>query len=202
MPVALTARSVAMSFGDTCRGDSMIELVPAEHDDLAFLSLAQRIVNGAIAALEIPDAFVVHVDSWFDYKWLRWWSRKDEELRVPTFTPNRVRSQKRFVWDVDKSAWTFVALARPLHIRQPGRPWLAQPLYRFSRNAAFIWYSGSTAMNKVGSLMFYRSGAAGYAWYASLRNDAQWVIADEFQITRRELLSFEERGHQLEITQA
>ena len=179
----------------------MIELVPAEHDDVAFLALAQRIVNGAIAALAIRDVFLVHIDSWFDHKWLRWWSRKGEELRVPTFTPNRVRSEKRFVWDVDKSAWTSVDLPRPLHIRQPGRPRLAQPLDRFSRNAAFIWYSGSTATNKVGSLMFYLSGADGYAWYASLKKNDLWTIADEFQITRRELLSFEQRGHQLQLAE-
>lgn len=86
----------------------MIELIPAEHDDAAFLSLAQRIMNGAVAALEIRDVFLVHVDNWFDHKWLRWWSRRGEELRVPTFTPNRVRSEKHFVWDVDKSAWTSV----------------------------------------------------------------------------------------------
>jgi hypothetical protein len=50
--------------------------------------------------------------------------------------------------------------------------------------------------------MFYLSGADGYAWYASLKKDDQWAVADEFQITRRELLSFEERGHQLELAQA
>lgn len=178
----------------------MIELVPAEHDDLAFLSLVQRIMNGAIVALEIRDAFVVHVDSWFDHKWLRWWSRKGEELRVPTFNPNRVRSEKRFLWDIDKSAWTFVGLPRPLHVQQAGRPWLAQPLDRFSGNAAFIWYSRSTGTNKVGSLMFYLSGADGYSWYASLKQNGHWAVADEFQVTRRELLSFYERGHQLEMS--
>ena len=180
----------------------MIELVPAEHDDLPFLSLARRIVNGAVAALETRDVFVVHVDSWFDHKWLRWWSRKGEELRVPTFTPNRVRSEKRFVWDVDKSAWTFVGLPRPLHIRQPGRPWLAQPLDRFSRNAAFIWYSGNTLSNRTGSMMLYLSGAEQYAWYASFRKGDSWkVVADEFGITRRELASFEERGRQMELVE-
>jgi hypothetical protein len=57
-------------------------------------------------------------------------------------------------------------------------------------------------MNKVGSLMFYLSDADGYAWHASLKKGDHWTVADEFQITRRELLSFEERGHQLELAQA
>ena len=177
----------------------MIELVPAEHDDVAFLSLAQRIVNGAIAELRMREVFLVHVDNWFDHKWLGWWSRKDEELRVPTFTPNRVLSEKHFVWKAETSAWESIELQKPLHVRQPGRPWLAQPIDRFSESAAFIWYSGNTATNKVGSLMLYLSGAEGYSWYASFRKSEEWAVADECRITRRELSVFEERGRQLEL---
>ena len=88
----------------------MIEFVPAEHDDVAFLSLAQRIINGAIAELRMREVFLVHVDNWFDHKWLGWWSRKDEELRVPTFTPNRVLSEKHFLWTAETSAWQSIAL--------------------------------------------------------------------------------------------
>jgi hypothetical protein len=180
----------------------MIELVPDDLDDPAFLLLAQRIMNGAVEELKMRDVFVVRIDSWFDCKWLRWWSRKEEELRIPTFTPNRVRSEKRFIWDADKAVWAPGGLPRPLHIRQPGRPWLAQPLDRFSRIAAFVWYSGNSATTKVGSLMLYASGADGYAWYTSLKKSEQWVVADECQVTRRELKSFEERGHQLEMARA
>ncbi len=36
----------------------MIELVPAENDDVLFLSLAQRIVNGAIVELGMPKSFL------------------------------------------------------------------------------------------------------------------------------------------------
>lgn len=177
----------------------MIELVPAEHDDIAFLSLAQRIMNGAIAELQMREVFLVHVDNWFDHKWLRWWSRKEEELRVPTFTPNRVRSEKHFICKAETSAWEDIGLQKPLHVRQPGRPWLAQPIDRFSKSAAFIWYSGNTATNMMGSLMFYLSGAEGYSWYASFRKGEEWTAADECRITRRELLVFEERGRQLEV---
>jgi hypothetical protein len=182
----------------------MIELIPSEHDDAAFLSVSQRILNGAITALQVRDVYLVQIDNWFDHKWLGWWSRwrngKVEELRVPLFCPNRVCSEKRFIQDVETSVWKSVALLRPLHIRQAGRPWLAQPLDRFSKCAAFVWYSGNTATNKVGSLMFYLSGPDAYAWYASLKGDVQWTVADEFRITRRELESFEERGHQMELT--
>jgi hypothetical protein len=179
----------------------MIELVPAENDDALFLSLAQRIVNGAIVELGMREAFLVHVDNWFDHKWLGWWSRKNEELRVPTFTPNRVLTEKQFVWRAQTSAWESTELKKPLHIRQPGRPWLAQPIDRFSESAVFVWYSGNTATNKVGSLMLYISGAEGYSWYASFRKSEDWTVTDEYQITRRELSAFEERGRQLERAQ-
>jgi hypothetical protein len=162
-------------------GDAVIELVPTEHDDVAFLSIAQRIMNGAIAKLRMGEAFVVHVDNWFDHKWLGWWSRKDEELRVPTFTPNRVFSEKHFVWTAETSVWESIALQKPLHVRQPGRPWLARPIDRFSESAAFIWYSGHAATNKVCSLMLYLSGAEGYSWYASFRKGEDWTVADELR---------------------
>lgn len=66
------------------------------------------------------------------------------------------------------------------------------------RVSSFIWYSGATAKNKVGSLMFYASGAQGYSWYASFREAEEWTVSDEFQITRRELLDFEKLGRLLE----
>jgi hypothetical protein len=177
----------------------MIELQPAQDDDAGFLSLAQRIINGAVAALEIRDVFLVHVDNWFDFKWLYWGSQKGQELRVPPFTPNRVRSEKRFAWDADRSAWASIDLPEPLHVWNPGE--YTHRLARYSRNAAFIWYSGNTVTNKVGSLMLYLSGADDHAWYTSLRNDAHWFVADEYQITRRELSSFEDRGRELELAE-
>lgn len=187
----------------------MIELIPAEHDDVAFLSLAQRIMNGAIAALQMREVFLVHIDNWFDHKWLGWrsrWTRFGRmgirELRVPLFTPNRVRSERHFVWDEKLSAWISIGLSKPLHVHKPGRWSLTQPLDHFSNSAAFIWYSGDTEINTVGSLMLYQSGVDAYAWYASFRKGDEWGVADERQVTRRELISFEARGRQLELAQA
>ena len=91
-------------------------------------------------------------------------------------------------------------MQKPLHVLQPGRPWRAQRIDRFSNAAAFIWYSGNTTTNKAGSLMLYLSGAEGYSWYASFRKSKEWVVGDESRITRRELSKFEERGRQLELS--
>lgn len=179
----------------------MMKLPPSDKDDPAFLALANHILNGAVATLEISEVFLVQVDNWFDHKWLGWRSRGDDpELRVPLFTPNRVRSEKHFVRDASDSAWQAAPMPKPLHLHQPGRPWLAEPLDRFSKRAAFIWYSGNSATNGRGSIMFYASGADGYSWYASLAGGEQWTIADECRVTKRELLSFEQRGRQLEAS--
>src|SRR5437868_4087743 len=88
--------------------NSMLELIPSEYDDVAFLSLVQRIVNGAVAALHVREIYLVHVDNWFDHKWLGWRSRRGTELSVPPFDPNRVRSEEHFIWDADRSRWTSV----------------------------------------------------------------------------------------------
>jgi hypothetical protein len=177
----------------------MIELVPAERDDEGFLAMVQRIMNGAIVDLQMPEVFLVHVDNWFDHKWFRWWSPNNAELRIPTFTPNRILSEKHFILNAETSAWVAATLPRPLHLYQPGRPTRAQSVRRFSDSAAFVWYSGNSTFNKGGSLMLYVSGAEGYSWYASFRKGKEWSIADGRQISRRGLLEFEERGRQLEL---
>lgn len=104
----------------------MIELVPSENDDLAFLQLAQRIVNGAVATLGMREVYLVQIDNWFDFKWLGFWSRwgKEQELTtlfVPPFNPNRVRSEKHLIWDADRSLFASATHKKPLHRRQPGR---------------------------------------------------------------------------------
>jgi len=180
----------------------MIELVPTEFDDPAFLSLVESILNGAVAALQVREVYLVHVDNWFDHKWLGWWGRRTEELRVPPFSPNRVCSEKHYIWDENGSRWTSVPHTKPLHPHQPGRRWLAQPIDRLSPSAAFIWYSGNTMTNGTGSLMLYRSCAEGYAWYASFAKDEHWRVEDGRQITRGELKRFEESSRQMERVQA
>jgi hypothetical protein len=175
----------------------VIELIPSEHDDIAFLSLVQRILNGAIIKLDVREVYLVQMDNWFDWKWLGWRSRRGQELSIPPFDPNRVRSEKHFIWDTERLQWTSSDPPKPLHIRQPGRSWTAQPMGRFSSSAAFIWYSGNSATNKAGSLMFYLSGAENYAWYASFRKNTHWMVQGIRQITRWELMEFEDCGSQL-----
>jgi len=119
----------------------------------------------------------------------------NEEFRI--FNPNRVRSEKHFIWDANRSQWTSAGQGKPLHVRQPGRWVLHQPLERWSKSAAFIWYSGNTVTNKAGSLMLYLAGADCYAWYASFMKDEQWKVDGVKRITRRELGSFEECGRQV-----
>jgi hypothetical protein len=182
----------------------MIELLPSDDDDLAFLQLAERIVNGAVVALQMREVYLVRVDNWFDYKWLGFWSRGKEkqltELHVPPFNPNRVRSEKHFVWDAIAGQFTPASHDKPLHRRQPGRyVSYREPLDRWSKSAAFIWYSGNSITNRAGSLMLYLSGAETYAWYASFVKGDHWKVDGERRIARRELDSFEECGRQMEL---
>jgi hypothetical protein len=183
----------------------MIELTPVEEDDVEFLAMVQRIVNGAVAALDVREVFLVHVDNWFDFKWLGFtWSRR-EELCVPPFERNRVLSETRFVWDADRPGWTTADHAtrlhrfqrKLLHRRRPFSSWRPQAIEEFSKSGAFIWYSGNSVTDRAGSLMFYLSGAEGYSWYASFIKKDQWKVHGERQLTRRQLLAFEACGREL-----
>jgi hypothetical protein len=181
----------------------MIELTAFANDDPRFLDLARRIVNGAIALLGVPEVYLVHVDNWFDHKWLGWWSNWEHKqpttLYVPPFNPNRVLAQQHYLWNSENSHWALAGQGKVLHHRLPGRPARSrQKLDQVARFAAFIWYSGNTLVNRAGSMMFYLSGTEAYAWYASFMNDGGWKVNDEFHVTRRELSSFEERGRRVE----
>ena len=108
----------------------VVEFIPCEHDDIGFLSLVQRIVNGAIITLNAREIYLVHVDNWFDWKWLGWRSRKGQELNIPPFDPNRVHSEKHFIWDTEALAVDVrrsanaapPSPARPLRVRSTPRP--------------------------------------------------------------------------------
>jgi len=180
----------------------MIELTLTPHDDPGFLSLTSRIIKGAIVAYDVREVFLVHIDTWFDHKWLGWWSSIGDKLCVPPFTPRRVLSEQRFVRSEERSTWTSAVLKSPLHIRQPGRVTLARPLKRFSQDAAFVWYSGSTAINTLGCLMFYRYGTECSAWYASIGRKTNWNIVETCRISPDELRWFEERGREPETAAA
>jgi hypothetical protein len=179
-----------------------IEIAASESDDVTFLELVRRIVNGALADMLISEVYLVHIDNWFDHKWLLWWSSGGQQeltkLCVPPVNPNRVRSQMHFIRDTVSSLWNAMGAGKALHVRQPGRRSQRKLLDQISESAAFVWYSGNTLKNRTGSVMFYQSGAGDYAWYASFSKKEIWKIDDGFRITRRELASFEQRGRQLE----
>jgi hypothetical protein len=155
-------------------------LLPAAHDDPAFLEHIEPIILGAAAGVD--ELYLLHLDNWFDHKWCGYWSRRDEdELRLPPFNPNRILSQRRLTRS--GPTWTDAAPGNPLHIKQPGRPWLTPPLSRIVTSALFAWYSGNTLPNKTGSLMIYQTGGQETAWYASFQRRGQWTLHKTYKTT-------------------
>lgn len=182
---------------DAC-ATRVIEFAADETDDGNFLELAQQIVNGALVDLHVAEVYVVHVDNWFDHKWLGWWSNwrrtQLQKLFVPPFVPNRIKSQTHFVRDAEGLGWITAGHGKNLHVNQSGRHRLRKPLDRVTESGVFVWYSGNSVANQAGSLMLYQSGAEDYAWYASFLKNEQWKVNQGFRVTRRELNCFEERG--------
>ncbi len=181
----------------------MLDIQTADDDAPELIELVRRIATGAIAALGVHEVYLVKIDNWFDFKWLGWWSwakqRGPTELCVPPFSKNRVRNECRYLWDVDHSRFVAAPHKRRLHPYQPGRSdSFAKRLDEFSDSAAFVWYSGNSLQNRAASLMFYLSGAEGYAWYASFAHKDSWQLNDQRQITRKQLIAFLEAGGALE----
>jgi hypothetical protein len=185
----------------------MIEVVPLDGDDGEFIATVERIVNGAVTALDVHKAFLVHVDNWFDHKWLGFGWGERGGLVVPPFERNRILSETHFIQDGDRGGWAVANRERSLHLfhRDPShrrRPFSSRKLgtiEEYSPAAAFIWFGGRSTVNRTGSLMLYLSGAGGYSWYASFIGKPQWSIHDAREITRRQLIAFEARGREMTV---
>jgi hypothetical protein len=166
-------------------------------DDPAFLAVVDRIVSALVRRDQPADVYLVHIDNWFDHKWLRYSGRgivdmaecypyfdvaldehSQEQLTFPPFTPNRVVAQYLFSRLADGS-YAEQAVPRLVHRRRRERS--EKNLHRrvadFSRSGMFVWYSSGTVINHRGSLLVYsaRDGVVD-GWYAGFAERGGWHV--------------------------
>lgn len=163
------------------------------HDDPAFLRVVDRAIAGVVTR-DAPEAvYLVHIDNWFDHKWLRYSGKRrfgffgggthyrdtaldvfrQDRLTFPPFAPGRVVAQYYFC-RTTRGDYEEQAPARLVHRRRRGDS--ARNLYRrvadTARSAAYFWYSSRGVRTGRGSLMTYNiDDGAVRSWYASWRRD-------------------------------
>ena len=179
-------------------------------DDPAFLTVVDRIIAALVRQSWPEDVYLIHVDNWFDRKWLRYSGygviafpegypyiltakaeHRQDQLTFPPFTPNRIVAQYLFC-RIGQGAYEEQAPAHLIHQRERARS--AKNLRRrvadFSRSGLFMWYSSRSAQNRRGSLLVYGTRENELAaWYACFTNRDGWQLDQVNGISREVVVS-------------
>ena len=158
-------------------------ITPTEEDDPSFISLANRLLDTAIAGHRPAEVYLIRIDRWFDAKWLNFSGKIlgalgvwQKPITVPPFHPNRVWSETHFSSAPESCAFVPTA-APPLHIAQPSKQNLTRSISGVSRSAIFFWHSSSTIGLDRGSIMLYRTDQDEvFSWYASFHRTSGWRL--------------------------
>jgi hypothetical protein len=176
-------------------------------DDNEFIDALNSIIAGVLRSLTPDAVWVVHVDNWFDHKWLRfsgngaiaseipvegYYSVKQpfwqDKLTFPPFSPDRIVEQ----WSFSRSGDDYIEapLTKLPHRNQrtPSPSNLYRRVEGFGSSVLFIWYSGNTLKNGRGSVMLYSTGRnPSVSWFAALRRNRKWTVDRTKAISREEV---------------
>lgn len=164
-----------------------------ESDDLNYIINVENIIQDRINLWKPDEIYITRIDNWFDEKWLDFsgvllgalgiWKGK---TTIPPFHPNRVKFTKLFVKIKDN--YSQQKLVRPLHILQESNQNLQRYIENFSKNGLFIWYSGNSKKNYIGSLMcYYVIDNECFSFYVSLNGKNKWNIDRANGISKKEM---------------
>lgn len=167
-----------------------------ESDDPMFISMITRIINGAILATDPKEVYLVHIDNWFDNKWLSYsgkfggmcpsWNAK---TTLPPFVPGRVLSEKFFTkLGFQTENFVLTKSEEKLHVFQFSHDNSRRLIKDYSPLGSFFWFSGNSKANERGSLMAYLLGPEGsWLWYAGFIKKGEWGLGKIVGISKEEL---------------
>ena len=174
----------------------MITLHHTEQDDPLYRDLVEHLLNEMVRHHQPDELYIVLIDNWFDYKWLKFSGTVMHEIAVwkstvtlPPFHPSRVISQLHFCQSEREPLLYEAVPSKPLHILQPSVENLDRALGEVTSSGILLWYSGTTQMTDRASVMVYTiEGQQEEAWYASFRKGKRWKLEKTKDIPRTELL--------------
>jgi len=131
-------------------------------DSAEFMKKVRALVVGIARDYEPAHLYLIRIDNWFGPKWMRFAGKVSVgkhfdagihkvTLHVPPFVPHRVVAQRVFAGpDYDET------IARPpLHIECASMLALTRRIADIDKEAAFVWFSGQSEVQKRGSIMVY-----------------------------------------------
>lgn len=163
------------------------------NDDPDFILNCEKIIQNRIDLWKPTDIFVTRIDNWFDQKWMKFsgtimheisvWK---EETTIPPFHPNRVESSEFYT----RTAKQLVKkeISKTLHIHQESKDNLKRNISEFTNNGLFIWYSGNSKLNGVGTLMCYLvKESECQPFFISLTEKKNWNVSQIKGVLRNEI---------------
>jgi len=168
-------------------------LIEKLNDNPNFILNCEKIIQNRIKLWNPTDIFVNRIDNWFDEKWMKFsgtimheiavWKG---EITVPPFHPNRVESSDLY----KKTTEQYVKIdnLKTLHIFQESNNNLKRKITEFSNDGLFIWYSGNSKVNEVGTLMCYlvRESEC-QPFFITLSGKKEWNVSQTKGILRKEI---------------
>jgi hypothetical protein len=200
---------------ETTMFGAVAEFVSTQQGDSAeFIEKARALAIGVARDCEPARLYIVRIDNWFGPKWMHFAGTltvgkyaaigvHKTRLHVPPFVPNRVVAE-RVLRGPD---YEETVAAAPLHIECPSKQALKRRIADIDEDAAFIWFSSESEVQKRGSVMVYlpvvfdpatrrRSSLIGRgAFYVGLSQRAiSWEPAMLRGVSRSEAAHLEENG--------
>jgi hypothetical protein len=136
-------------------------------DSSEFMRKAQTLVAGVARDYEPAYLYGIRIDNWFGPKWLHFAGKLSGgkhfytgihklALHVPPFVPHRVVAERVFAGPNYEET-----VARPpLHIECASMLALTRRIDEVDKEAAFVWFSGKSEVQKRGSIMVYLPAAS------------------------------------------
>jgi hypothetical protein len=137
-------------------------------DSAEFMKRVKALVVGVARDYTPARLYVIRIDNWFGPKWMHFAGKisvgkhfyagiHKATLHVPPFVPHRVVAERIFAGpDYDET------VARPpLHIECASMLALTRRIADVDKDAAFVWFSGHSEVQKRGSIMVYLPTASG-----------------------------------------
>ncbi len=183
-----------MATNPTNEDKAKVEVHATDSDDPEFIKLVSNLIDGFTAGGEINALHLIHIDNWFDHKWLKFSGKifgahgvrqRDERLTVPAFNPNRVLSHQYFARMASDSTLREEPPPTEIHLELRSCDNLHRRVSGIARRASLVWYTSNTRVNRKGAVMAYApTESAYYTWYASLAANPTWAVEKTKQISK------------------
>jgi hypothetical protein len=169
-----------------------MDIQPEPDDAIEFVSQVQTCVNGVLFLHKPRELVLINIDNWFGQKWLHFSGkalgavgvcRGNQDLTVPPFVPNRVRSERRFV----APTYLEVTAQNPVHAAMESQYALHRAMSNIVPGASVIWYSGGSRRAGRGSVMAYLLIEDSFwTWYVELGESRSWGVVTAKGISENE----------------